>query len=95
MGDTFERGSTRWTVLGLEADGRVFARSAHNNTAFITHTFESEDQQTPEDSAVCVCGNRGDGFTHDVETGLYVHAACRKPTALHLESMARRAGAWS
>lgn len=38
----------------------------------------------------CTCVGQPDGFTYDPETGLWVHAACRKPTRACLEGLQRR-----
>lgn len=47
---------------------------------------------SPEtESAVCDCKSGETGFTLDVESGLWVHWQCRKPTRMYLDAMYERA----
>lgn len=98
VGDILKRGEpptvTEWEVLDIGPDGRVFCRSSNKNTAWLRTDFEPEGQVTPEDHPVCICHDRT-GFVVDQDSGLYVHKACGKPTAIHLAHMAARAGAGS
>jgi hypothetical protein len=94
-GLVFTRGTTRWEVISVGDDGRVFCRSANRSTAWMHATMEPPGQVTPEDSVVCICGEYGDGYANDPESGLYVHSICGKPTQAHLSCMAARAGAWT
>lgn len=43
------------------------------------------------ESAVCDCTGGETGFTLDVDSGLWVHWKCRRPTQMYLDAMYRRA----
>lgn len=85
-----------WTILGVDAYGRRLFAKRGESTAWLEcgdpqeiHTMASEE---PE-SVVCTCtGGRGkpDAFGYSEDLGLWVHAECRKPKRLYLDTLVQR-----
>lgn len=88
------RGNSNYVVLGVDAyDRRVWARAEDGSTAWLecgnAQEIHEAHREEPVD-VVCVCPSKGEGFTFEPDLGLWVHAECRKPARLYLDTLVQR-----
>lgn len=87
------RNRANWQVLGADAfERRLFARSGES-TAWLecgnpveVHEFGGIEPV----GVVCACPSVSEGFTFESELEMWVHAECRKPKRLYLDTLVQR-----